>query len=175
MLLSILAVGLAESGIAQREGRKLIGEDRAGEIALTKVGAGRVEFIERRGDNLTMVYEAYVMQGNTLFKTIIDSYTGVLNTIVVDSVNGRCRLQARMLSKKRAELAAKATVAGEVTRWRLKYENNIWCYRFQIETAEGQVKEVYVDERNFKVLQVKAAKVQSNEKLLEAAVKIDPN
>lgn len=161
MLLSIWAVGFSELGFAQNEGRKLIGEDRAHQVALTKVGAGRVEFIERRGDEPEMVYEVYVMQGDTLFKTVIDAYTSALDTIIIDAKNGRRRLQARILAKKRAELVAKAAVAGEVMRWRLKHEDGGWFYRFQIETPDGKLKEVYVDEYNFKVVRVKSPKIQS--------------
>lgn len=159
LVLSIWAVGFSASGFAQNEGRKLIGEDRAQQVALSKVGAGRVEFIERRGDEPEMVYEVYVMKGDTLFKTLIEAYNGALDTIIVDAQNGRRRLEARMFAKKRAELVAKAAVAGEVMRWRLKHEDGIWFYRFQIETPEGKIKEVYVNEYNFKVTRIKSPKI----------------
>jgi uncharacterized membrane protein YkoI len=159
MLLSILAVGFCEPGMAQNENRKLIGEDRAGQIALAQAASGRVEFTERRVDGNKAVYEVYVMQGDTLRKTIIDSYTGVVDTLIVDTVNGRACLQARILSQKRAKLAAKAAVAGEVMRWRLRLEDGIWFYRFQIETANSELKEVYVNEQDFKVACVKTFRV----------------
>jgi len=155
MLLSILAAGFWESGMAQNENRKLIGEDRAGQIAMAKAVSGRVEFIERRVDADKTVYEVYVMQGDTLCKTIVDSYTGLVDTMIVDTENGRARLQARLLSKKRAELAAKAAVAGDIMRWRLRHEGGNWFYRFQIETPNGKLKEVYVNEHDFKVTRIK--------------------
>jgi len=155
MLLSILAVGFWESGMAQNEDRKLIGDDRASQIALAKADSGRVEFIERRVDENKAVYEVYVMQGDTLRKTSVDSYTGVVDTVIIDAENGRARLQARILSQKRAELAAKAAVAGDIMRWRLRHEGGNWFYRFQIETPNGKLKEVYVNEHDFKVARVK--------------------
>jgi hypothetical protein len=70
-----------------------------------------------------MVDEVYLMKGDTLFKTLIEAYNGALDTIIVDTHNGRGRLEARMFAKKRAELVAKVAVAAEVMRWRLKHED----------------------------------------------------
>lgn len=155
VLLSILALGSWQSGMAQNESRKLIGEDRAGQIALAQVEAGRVEFIERKVDRAKTVYEVYVMQGDTLCRTVVDGYTSVVDTVIVDVESGRERLKARILSQKRAELAAKAAVAGDIMRWRLRRAGGNWFYRFQIETPNGTLKEVYVKEHDFKVARVK--------------------
>jgi len=134
LLLCLWAVCDVESGWAQKENRRLIGDERVQQIALAKIGAGRVEFTERRVKAAKTVYEVYVMRGDTLCKAVVDGYTSALDTIIVDAVNGRERIQARMLSQKRATLAAKAAMSGVILRWRLRHEGENWFYRFQIET-----------------------------------------
>lgn len=155
MILSLCAFGAMENGWAQKETRRLIGEERAQKLAVNKVGAGRVEFTERKVKAAKTVYEVYVMQGDTLCKVTVDGYTSAIDALIVDPMTGRDRLQARVLSQKRAALAAKAVVSGVILRWRLRYESEKWFYRFQIETPKGQIKEVYVNEYDFKVTRIK--------------------
>jgi len=158
MLCGIWVVGISELGMAQVETRKLIKDEQACEVAMTKIGARRIAFVERKGKENRAYYEVYVMRGDTLVKAVVDGYTGKLDTVIIEAKNGRQRLEARMLAQRRAEVAAKAAVMGEVTRWKLKTNGERWSYRFQIETPDGKLKEVYVDENNFKVLRVKALK-----------------
>lgn len=174
LALSIFILGETESGWAQKENRRLIGEEQAQQLALAKVGAGRVEFTERKVTAAKTVYEVYVMLGDTLCKTVVDGYTSVIDTVLVDAVNGRERLQARMLSQKRAALAAKAAVSGVILRWRLRHEGVHWFYRFQIETPQGQIKEVYVNEYDFKVTEIKTVRALDKD-VADIATSIRPN
>lgn len=158
LLLSFWICGGAENCWAQKDSRRLIGDERASQLALAKVGVSRVEFIERKAKAEKTIYEVYLMRGDTLRKVTIDGYTSVIDTVIVDVTNGRERLQARVLSQRRAALAAKAAVKGEILRWRLRYENENWFYRFQIETLQGQLKEIYVTEYDFKVARIKTVR-----------------
>jgi len=173
-ILSILVFGEIKSGWGQKENRRLLGEERAQQIALAKVGAGRVEFTERKVKPAKTVYEVYVMRSDTLCKTVIDGYTSMIDTVLIDAVTGRERLQARMLSQKRAALAAKAAVRGVILRWRLRYEDEHWFYRFQIETAKGQLKEVYVNEYDFKVTDIKTVRALDKD-MADIAASVKPN
>lgn len=172
--LSICVAGYMESAWAQKENRRLIGDERAQQIALAKVGAGRTEFTERKVSAAKTVYEVYVMRGDTLCKAIIDGYTSAVDTVIVDAVHGRERLQGRMLSQKRAALAAKTAISGVILRWRLRQEDENWFYRFQIETPKGQIKEIYVNEYDFKVARVKIFR-ELDKDIAEASVGSPPN
>jgi uncharacterized membrane protein YkoI len=149
-------IGFMKMGMAQTNGHnKLIKEDRACQIATEKLGASRVEFIERIGDDHRTVYEVYIMKGDTLLKAVVNGYTSKVDTVNVYTDASREKLQARILAKTRAENVALAAVSGEVARWKLKYDDGLWCYRFRIETPDGKLKEVFVDRYSFKLVRVK--------------------
>jgi len=158
MLFGILAVGFVALGITQIKGRKVIEEDQAHQIALAKLGAGKVRFSERRRDRARTIYEVYVTRNDTLLRVVVDGATSAVDTVMVDAENSRSRLQARLIAKKRAETAALAAVPGEVARWKIKNNGDNWFYRFFIETSDGKLKEVYVDGDNFKVVRVREIK-----------------
>ena len=145
-----------ESGIAQDAKTKPIGEEQAQEIAMAKVGAGRVEFMERKSDGAKTFYEIYIMRGDTLVKASIDGYRSAIDSINIDAKAGRQRLQARQLAYKRAKSVAEKEATGETLRWKIRKVDNVWCYRFFIETTDKRSKEVYVDGNTFKVVRVRS-------------------
>ncbi len=149
-----------ESAIGQVANKKPIGEDQALEAVKANLQRGRVEFVERKSDGDKTVYDFYIMRGDTLVNAVVNGHTRTIDSISVDFKTGRQRLEARKLSKARAEAAALKEVPGEVTRWKLRQFEKYLCYRFHIETPKKKWKEVYVDAGNYKVIRVKEHEIK---------------
>ncbi len=130
-------------------------EDRLRELVKDKLSPGRVEFIERKDNDSLTVYEYYLMQGDTLRKFVVNARTGVVDTVFVETQQGRAMLMARQIAQTRAESAALTAVAGEIIRWKLKKSEGVWFYKFRIATLKGKLKDVFVDKESFEVKRVR--------------------
>lgn len=149
-----------ETSLGQVAHKKPIDEDQALEVVKASLQRGRVEFVERKSDGDKTVYDFFIMRGDTLVNAVVNGHTSAIDSISFDVTTGKQRLEARKLSKARAEAAALKEVPGEVTRWKLRQFEKYWCYRFHIETIDKKWKEVYIDAGNYKVIRVKQHEIK---------------
>ena len=144
---------------AQKKSEAKISKEQATKTVLASIKDGKIESSELEKEDGKLIWSFDVKVAKKIQEVWVDANSGVI--IKTETESPKDEINEKAMDK--AEKIALQKVKGEVVKSESETKKGIEVYCFEIKTKEGKIKEVTIDKKTNKVINVEEEKKKDDD------------